>query len=67
MLAAFREGDKRPGSRSPLTDTLVGKMSEDQMLTDKLVVFLEETTRELHQRMDVLKADAEHLMLWRFH
>ena len=35
-------------------------MSEDQMLTDKLVVFLEETTRELHQRMDVLKADAEH-------
>lgn len=60
VLAAFREGDKRPGSRSPLTDTLVGKMSEDQMLTDKLVVFLEETTRDLHQRMDVLKADAEH-------
>ncbi len=60
VLAAFREGDKRPGSRSPLTDTLVGKMSEDQMLTDKLVVFLEETTRDLHQRMDVLKSDAEH-------
>lgn len=60
VLAAFREGDKRPACMSPLTDTLVGKMNGDQILIDKLVVFLEETTRELHQRMDVLKSDAEH-------
>ena len=53
-------GDKRPACMSPLTDTLVGKMNGDQILIDKLVVFLEETTRELHQRMDVLKSDAEH-------